>query len=338
MPVTMRDVAERASVSIKTVSNVLNDYPYIRPETRDRVLRAVEDLGYRMNHSARALRSGRSGAISLVVPDIRNAYFAELAAAVIDAADGLDLSVIIEQSGGVPERELQLVQGRRTVPVDGVLYSVAGLGEEDAHLLANLPTPVVLLGERIFRGPLDHVTMQNVEGARAATEHLLDGGRRRILAFGAGAAASVSSAGLRLRGYREALASRGLEADPALVVDAQPWLREGGANAMRAVLDSGVRFDGVVAFNDLIGLGALRVLLDSGVRVPDDVALVGFDDIDETRFTSPSMSTVDPGRREIAETALAFLRDRIAAGSGDDIAPREHLSRFHLRERESSRR
>ena len=336
MPVTMRDVANLASVSIKTVSNVLNDYPHIRPATRDRVLAAVDELGYRMNHSARALRSGRSGAISLVVPDIRNAYFAELAAEVIDAAAAYDLSVVIEQSGGVPERELQLVQGRRTVPVDGVLYSVAGLGEEDAGQLADLPTPAVLLGERIFRGPLDHVTMQNVEGARAATEHLLDGGRTRILALGSGPDETISSAGLRLHGYREAIAARGLDPDPGLVVDAQPWLREGGAAAMRAAIESGLRFDGVVAFNDLIGLGALRALLDAGIRVPDDVAVIGFDDIDETRYASPSMSTIDPGRREIAETAVAFLLDRIAP-TGVEIPPREHLSRFALRPRESSR-
>jgi DNA-binding LacI/PurR family transcriptional regulator len=332
----MRDVAERASVSIKTVSNVLNEYPYIRPATRDRVLRAVDELGYRMNHSARALRSGRSGAISLVIPDIRNAYFAELAAVVIDAAADSGFSVLIEQSGGVPERELQLVQGRRTVPVDGVLYSVVGLGEEDAHLLAGLPTPVVLLGERIFRGPLDHVTMQNVEGARAATEHLIALGRTRILAFGADASASISSAGLRLRGYREAMQAAGLEVPAELVVNARPWLREGGARAMQAVLDAGTRFDGVVAFNDLIGLGALRVLLDAGIRVPEDVALIGFDDIDDTRYVSPSMSSIDPGRREIAETALRFLLDRVDA-AGAEIPPREHLSAFEVRQRESSR-
>lgn len=332
----MRDVAERASVSIKTVSNVLNDYPHVRPAVRARVLAAVDALGYRINHSARALRSGRSGAISLVVPDIRNAYFAELAAEVIDAAAADDLSVIIEQSGGVARRELELVQGRRTVPVDGVLYSVAGLGEEDAELLADLPAPVVLLGERIFSGPLDHVTMPNVEGARAATEHLLNGGRTRILALGSGPDETISSAGLRLRGYREALASHGIEPDSGLVVDARPWLREGGADAMRAVLATKLDFDGIVAFNDLIGLGALRVLLDAGVRIPDDVALVGFDDIDETRYTSPSMSTIDPGRREIAETALAFLRERIG-DPGRAIPPREHLSAFRLQVRESSR-
>jgi len=336
MPVTMRDVAERASVSIKTVSNVLNDHPHVRPEVRRRVLAAVGELGYRMNHSARALRSGRSGAISLVVPDIRNAYFAELAAEVIDAAAAFDLSVLIEQSGGVAERELELVQGRRTVTVDGVLYSVAGLGEEDAEQLADLPTPVVLLGERIFRGPIDHVTMRNTEAARAATEHLLDGGRTRILALGSGPEETVSSAGLRLRGYRQALAARGIPADPRLVVDAQPWLREGGAEAMRAALASGTAFDGVVAFNDLIALGAMRALRDAGVRVPEDVAIIGFDDIDETRYASPSMSTIDPGRREIARTAVAFLRERIA-GSDADLPPREHLSAFTLRARESTR-
>jgi DNA-binding LacI/PurR family transcriptional regulator len=331
----MHDVASLAGVSIKTVSNVINDYQYLKPETRQRVLDAIEQLGYRPNLSARGLRSGRTGVISLIIPDIRNAYFAELADEVMRAAGARGLSVIIEQSNGDRDRELSLLQGPRTTMVDGILYSVLGLEERDAHLLDKIETPMVLLGERIFHGPTDHVTMQNAASTKAATKHLLSRGRRRIVAFGAHAGEVVGSAGLRLAGYREALAEAGIEFDADLVVEVGDWFRKTGADAMHRLLASKVPFDGVVAFNDLIGLGAMRVMQEAGIRIPQDVAVVGFDDIDETRYTLPTLSTINPGKEEIARVAVSFLQERIAAGARA-LPPREHLAEFNLVERESS--
>lgn len=335
MSITMHDVARVAGVSIKTVSNVINDYPYIRAETRQRVQDAIDSLGYRPNLSARGLRSGRTGVISLIIPDLRNPYFAELADSVMRAAQVRNLSVIIEQSGDDRQTELDLLQGSRMQAVDGILYSVLALGEDDAHLLDSIQTPLVLLGERIFHGPTDHVTMRNVEGAKAATEHLLSLGRRRIVALGAHRGEVIGSAGLRLAGYREALDDAGLEYDERLVGEVGGWYRSGGADAMRLILASAVEFDGLVAFNDSIALGAMRVMQEAGLRIPDDVAVIGFDDIDETRYSLPTLSTIDPGRDEIAETAVRFLIERIARPDVA-IAPREHLSQFSVVAREST--
>ena len=331
----MHDVANLAGVSIKTVSNVVNDYQYLKPETRQRVLDAIEKLGYRPNLSARGLRSGRTGVISLIIPDIRNAYFAELADEVIRAAEAENLTVIIEQSKGDRERELALLTGPRTSMIDGILYSVLGLEEDDAHLLDNIETPMVLLGERIFHGPTDHVTMRNAESTKAATNHLIKLGRKRIVAFGAHHGEIIGSAGLRLDGYREALAEAGVSYDEQLVVEVGEWFRKNGADAMRALLATGVKFNGVVAFNDLIGLGAMRVMQEAGIRIPEDVAVVGFDDIDETRYTLPSLTTINPGKSEIARVAVAYLKERIAQGARA-IPPREHLAEFNLIEREST--
>ena len=205
MSPTLHDVARLAGVSIKTVSNVLNDYPYIRAETKQRVLDAIAELDYTPNLSARGLRSGRTGLINLIIPHLRNAYFAELADIVMREADQHGLSVIIAQSGGERKLELDLLRGPRAQMVDGILFSPLALTDEDNPLLASLKTPIVLLGERILEGPKDHVTMRNTEGAKAATRHLLDQGRRRIVAFGADPALVHGSAGLRLDGYREAL-------------------------------------------------------------------------------------------------------------------------------------
>jgi DNA-binding LacI/PurR family transcriptional regulator len=243
-------------------------------------------------------------------------------------------AVIIEQSGGERERELQILHGPRMRMVDGILYSVLGLTQEDADLI-DIPTPIVLLGERIFNGPADHVTMQNIEASQAATEHLLELGRRRLVAFGAHSGEVIGSAGLRLEGYRRALKRAGVPYRGELIVDVQSWHRADGAQAMREVLASGLTFDGVVAFNDSIALGAMSVMQDSGLRIPDDVAIIGFDDIDETRYSLPALSTVDPGRSEIAETAVRMLLERINGGS-EDIAPREFESSFKVIPRGSS--
>jgi len=331
----MHDVAALAGVSLKTVSNVVNDYPHIKPETRQRVVDAIETLGYRPNLTARGLRSGRTGVISLIIPDLRNAYFAELADSVMRAADAKGLSVIIEQSGADRARELEVLRGSRMQMVDGVLYSALALGEEDAHLLNSITTPMVLLGERIFHGPTDHVTMHNTEGARAATAHLISLGRTRIAVVGAHRGEVIGSAGLRLAGYREALAEAGLDYDDRLVGEVGGWYRSGGAEAMRLLLDSGAEFDGLVAFNDSMALGAMRVMQEAGLRIPQDVAVIGYDDIDETRYTLPTLSTIDPGRDEIAEVAVRFLLERIANPAAP-IEPREHLAAYRLVQREST--
>ncbi|SMQ59329.1 LacI family DNA-binding transcriptional regulator [Agreia sp. VKM Ac-1783] len=334
MAITLHDVARLAGVSIKTVSNVINDYPHIRPATREKVEAAIDELGYQPNLSARSLRSGRSGVISLLIPDLRNAYFAELADAVMRAARAKGLSVIIEQMPGGKKEELEILRGPRMQLVDGILYSVLALGEEDAHHLDN-SMPMVLLGDRIFHGPKDHVTMQNTEGSRAATEHLLSLGRRRVAALGAHPGEVVGSAGLRLDGYRQALAERGVEYDPALVIPVMSWHRQDGAEAMRAFLAEGVAFDGLVGFNDSMALGAMRVMQEAGLQIPGDVAVIGFDDIDETRYSIPSLSTIDPSKDQIAETAVDLLLERIENPDSDAPA-RDLATEFRVVQRESS--
>jgi DNA-binding LacI/PurR family transcriptional regulator len=332
--ITMHDVAGLAGVSIKTVSNVINGYQYIKPETKQRVTEAIEKLGYQPNLSARGLRSGKTGVISLIIPDLRNPYFAELADAVMRAAAKVGLAVLIQQVGGDREAELEALHGPRMTSVDGILYSVLALGEDDVEQV-RIPTPMVLLGERIFNGPTDHVTMHNIDGVKAATEHLLARGRTRLLAFGAHPGEVIGSAGLRLTGYRQALEAAGIAYDEQLVVEVGNWHRYDGAAAMREFLASGVDFDGVVAFNDSIALGAMRVMQEAGLRIPEDVAVIGFDDIDETRYTLPTLSTVSPGMDEIAETAVRFLQERISEGA-HAIPPREYLSSYRILERESS--
>lgn len=307
----MHDVAARAGVSIKTVSNVVNGYPYIREETRARVEHAIAELGYQVNLTARNLRRGRTGLVGLAVPELSLPYFAELADTVIRAAEARGLTVLIEQTGGVRERELEVLRGQRRQFTDGLIYSPLALGPDDAHELESIGYPMVLLGERIFGGPADHVTMSNVEAARAATAHLLGLGRRRIAVVGAHPGEEVGSAALRLRGYAAALAEHGVPYDPALVGVAWRWHRAAGAQAMAALLDADLGVDAVFGLNDALALGALHTLHQRRVDVPRDVAVMGFDDVEETAYASPPLSTVRPGREQIAATAIDLLVARI---------------------------
>lgn len=331
---TLHDVARAAGVSIKTVSNVINGYPHIRAETREKVETAIELLHYQPNRAARSLRSGRTDMIGLIIPDLRNPYFAELADDVMRAARTHGFSVLIEHFDLDRDSELAALRDAHLRGLDGILHSVLTLEQGDAALLERVPVPMVLLGERLFNSSRDHVTMRNADAAQAATAHLLDHGRRRILALGSHPSEESGSPGLRLQGYANALAEAGVAFDDALVIPVDLWHRADGAEAMRSVLDGGMTFDGVVAFNDSLALGALRVLLERGVRVPDDVAVIGFDDLDETRYSLPALSSIAPGRAEIARTAVQMLIARITGA--DTGPPREVLTDFTLVAREST--
>lgn len=335
----MHDVARVAGVSIKTVSNVINDYPHVRPGTRDRVNDAIQQLDYRPNLSARGLRSGRTGVIGLAVPSLRENYFAELADAVIRAAEKRGLGVMVEQTGGQRDAETRAVSSSRPRFLDGLLFSPVSLGQEDVSLLA-VDSPLVLLGERIFNGPTDHVTMHNMSSAQAATEHLIEIGRRRIALIGADPRHGddeANSANLRLRGYRRALERAGIPFDQDLVRPAvmSDWNRAGGAAATHLLVKEGVDFDAVFALTDTLGLGVLRALGEEGLRVPEDVAVIGFDNIDESTYSIPSMSTIDTGRDEIAAIAVDRLIERIKE-KGERRPPETYKPDFRVVRREST--
>ena len=328
----MRDVARQAGVSPKTVSNVMNGYPYIREETRTRVLAAIDALGYQMNISARNLKSGRTGIIALAVPELSNPYFAELADAAIAAAGEHGLTVMIETTGADRERELGALARPRGHLVDGLLYSPLGLGPDDIDELKT-PTPMVLLGERIFHGPVDHVIIDNVEGTKAVVRHLLDRGRRRIAVIGIRPGEQVGTAAIRYDAYADALVEYGVPVPAELAIAGGKWHRDNGSAAIEELLTKKLEFDAVFALNDTLALGAVRALTAHGIRIPDDVAVAGFDNVDEARFSSPTLTTVDPNRVQIARTAVDLLVRRM---TGDDSEHQEIVAPYELFTREST--
>ncbi|MER5519789.1 LacI family DNA-binding transcriptional regulator [Streptomyces sp. NPDC002763] len=333
MRVSLRDVAERAGVSIKTVSNVVNNYPHVTPATRARVQAVIDELGYRPNLTARHLRKGRTGIIALAVPELGNPYFAELAGAVIDAAAEHEFTVLLDHTGGEREQEILVSQGFRGGVIDGLILSPLTLEAEDLRGRSG-DVPLVLLGEREYGLPFDHIAIDNVAAARCAVRHLLGRGRTRIAYLGVRTDSVNQPAHLRLDGWRAELAAAGVPAPDSLVVPVGGWDRDDGARAMAELLDSGVRPDAVFAFNDLIAIGAMRVLHERGLRVPWDVAVVGFDDIAEGRFGAVTLTTVSPDKQAIAKMAVASLLRSLSGRA--EPGGRELTAKFELVEREST--
>lgn len=332
--VTMNDVGASAGVSARTVSNVLSGKIYVRPETRDAVLRAVKDLGYQLNVSARGLKTGRTGIITLAIPDLGIDYFSELAQAVMFAAESHGWTVVIQQTGARRETELDILSGATRLLSDGLLFQPHALGPGDEYSLVGA-RPLVLLGDRIFDGPVDHVTMANSEAASAAVQYLIDRRHARIAAIGANPAGGpVSAAALRLDGYTSALAANGIPFDPRLVAVADEWHLENGAMAMTGLLDSSVDLDAVFCFNDTLAFGAMHVLNSRGIRIPEDVAVMGFDNVKGAAYTYPGLTTIDPGSQRIAKTAVDLLAQRVSG----ELArpPRETVVDYSLVVRKSA--
>ncbi|MEP6852120.1 MAG: LacI family DNA-binding transcriptional regulator [bacterium] len=332
MPVNLKDVAVSAGVSVKTVSNVVNDRPYVRSDTRARVQAVIDAMGYRPNLPARQLRTGRSGLIALAVPEIDVPYFAELAGKIVRAAERRGWTVLIDMTGGERSRERRSAAGFPGDLVDGTIASPLSMTAREVAAVSK-GHPLVLLGEKLAHAGSSHVGVDSVAAAADATRHLISLDRRRIAAIGA-ADEATGTAALRLRGYQQAMAEAGRRPQSELIGAGGLYHREDGFRAMNAMLDGPVRPDAVFCFNDLLALGAIRALHCHGLDVPRDVAVVGFDDIEDGRYNTPSLTTIAPDKDALAEAAVRLLGLRMDGASG--AGQSEIRAPHHLVVRESS--
>jgi len=327
MPATLRDVAERARVSVRTVSNVVSGYEHVSAKMRARVQQAIDELGYRPNPVARTLRTGRTGLLALVVPEIDVPYFSALARDVIRAAADVGYQVMIDQTGHDHEREQDLLRGTdRNMLFDGMLFAPLATEPELREVNASRSMPLVLLGEHTFDGRFDHVAIDNVQAAADATEHLIAIGRTRIAAVGAQPKEHYATPQQRTEGYTKALVRAGLQPEPSLIRAADHYSRADGYSAASSLLSETPRLDAIFCYSDLLAMGAARAVFDAGLQVPEDIAIIGIDDIEEGRYARPSLSTVSLDTPFIAEHAIA----RIAARIDDPGLPAEEIVAPHL--------
>ncbi len=305
MRATVRDVAVRAGVSPKTVSNVVNGTVPVSPATRERVERAIAELDYVPNFSARGLRNGRNGMIALALPDLDTAYSSEIAHHVVEVAESRGLSVQIEETHGAADGERRLLSRARAQLVDGLILNPTRLETSAVQADVALP-PVVLIGE-VDQPIADHVWVDNVTAVRELTARLIRLGHRRMAVLGGLATASSR---LRLEGHALALAAAKLPGSEELIIAAE-WNTRGGAEALSRWLADHEPPDAVLCLTDSMAIGALHALWSAGLRVPDDVSVVGYDDIAEAAYLTPPLTTVGFDKREFAEAALGLLVERI---------------------------
>ncbi|MFC4018765.1 LacI family DNA-binding transcriptional regulator [Micromonospora sp. GCM10011542] len=305
MASTLKDVARLAGVSVKTVSNVVNDYPHISPAMRRRVDAAIAELRYRPNVFARTLRTGRTGVLALVVPDADVPYGDALAREVVHAAARQGYRVVIEQDATPP------LGGDRNVPVDGVLLSAPLAPAELVQAQVAAGRPVVLVGGEARDGRCDQITVDAARAAEDATAHLLRAGRRRIAAIGAYPTASAAVPRACTVGYQRALRRAGLAPVPGHPLPTSRHRRADGYRAARALLARPDRPDAMFCYSDPLAIGAMRAAFDAGLRVPADVAVIGIGDIEEGRYSRPTLSTVSVDTGFLAREAVARVAARI---------------------------
>lgn len=326
----LQDVADHAGVSVRSVSNVVNDYHYVSAPMRERVQASLDHLGYSVNHVARGLRSGRTGMIALVVPQLAEPYFAQLAQAVIRVAAARGLIVLVETTED-PQTETDIMHGSLRTVADGVLLSAT------AATIADQPdVPLVLLGEHPATQHGDHVGIDNVVAARTVVGHLLEQGCRRIAPLGV---ADTATSDLRLRGFRDELRAWRIQPLRRLMVHTPDWSPNGGYIAVQRLLDRPADQlpDAVFAFNDSLAYGAIRALREHGIAVPDRVAVAGMDNLATSAFVDPPLTSLAPDLDYIAENALTLLVKQI---EGNQHRPRQQrvFTPFELKARASSLR
>lgn len=330
MRATIVDVAREAGVSPTTVSHVINGTRHVAEPTRQRVRAAIERLNYEVNSLAQSLKRDRSQTIGLLITDISNPFFTALVRGVEDVANAAGYGVFLCNTDEDPEKELTYLRMLRRKRVDAILMAPTGTRQPVVDQLIELGFPLVCFDRPPPGAPCDSVLVDNVGGARQAVSHLIGLGHRRISVITG--LAGVGTTDERLEGYRRALVEHGLPVDAALVRVGNSRLN-GGLREMLALLDLPEPPTAVFSTNNLMTLGVLSALQSRQVRVPEDMAVVGFDDFDWAAVLRPRLTAVAQPTYEIGETAARMLIDRIEGRGGP--APRRIVLPTRLIVRES---
>lgn len=307
--VTIYDVAREAEVSAATVSRVLNGHATVDPTLAARVQTAVDALGYRPNKLARNLRRSRTSLWAVIISDIGNPFFTSLVRGVEDVAQETGYSVVLCNSDEDADKEANYIAAALAEQMAGVIISPSARARQGVESLLAGGTPVVAIDRELRGVAVDAVVVDNEHGAEVATSHLIESGYQRIACITG--PRKASTARRRLRGYQQALTAAGRDVDESLVRVAD-FREQGGYDAMVSLLAETPRPDAVFAANNLMTVGALECLVERGVAVPDEVGVMGFDDIPWATLVRPSLSTVGQPTYQLGRTAAQLLADRIA--------------------------
>lgn len=319
---SLADIAKALGVSKTLVSMVLNgkgNQNGINEDTQKRVWAKAKELNYKPNLMARSLRTGKSNTIGLIVSDISNAFYAQMCRAVEDAANKQNYTVLFGSSDEKPEKEQQLIQMLRDRLVDGLVLSTTQDNIEGIQELKEDKYPFVLIDRTIPSVETPYVTADNFQGGRDAVQHLIDKGYRRIglLRISPSHLTSISE---RVRGYREALETNGIAYDPDLVREV-PYnnIQETIATTIPELLALPEPVEAIFVLNNNLATGALQSISKLGLKIPEDIALLSFDDIDLFRLFNPAVSVVAQPIREMGTKAVELLIEKINNGEKSNV-------------------
>lgn len=304
MGVSLKEVAAKAGVSVATASRALADHPRISEATKERVRQAAEALGYTPSAIARSLVKQETRTLGVVTTSVTDPYAAELVRAVEDAAGAAGYTLLLLTSHHIPRRELAAIRSLQERRVDGIVV-ISPRGVAHYHeVLEHVTVPVVLVNNTLDHPRVHAVMADNRQGARLAVEYLLDLGYRRIAYVGGPTAGRTAQE--RLHGYLEALQAAGLEPDPDLIFPGQ-GRAEDGRRALQAMLALSPPPEAVLCYNDLTAFGVLAEAWALGVRVPDDLAVIGFDNVPFSELTAPPLTTVAQPTDEMGHAAVELI-------------------------------
>ncbi|MBZ9935890.1 LacI family DNA-binding transcriptional regulator [Mesorhizobium sp. BR1-1-16] len=322
--VTMIDIARHAGVSKSTVSLVLQASPLVKAETRDKVNAAIEALGYVYNRGAANLRGSRSNIVGMVINDLANPFFAELAVGIERVFHAAGYIPFIANTIENAKRQSEVLRSMSEHDIAGLIICPArGTRPADIEALAQIGVPTVLAMRRLAGPKFSSVTPDNLRGARRATEHLIALGHRRIAFFGG--YSDMIAQNDRCGGYQAALAAADIPFDRSLVIEGPPN-RDCGLNAIGHVLDMAEPATAALCFNDVVAFGVLSGLERRGLAAGRDFALVGFDDVAEARHTNPPLTTVHVDTGALGERAAHQVLRMIHG----DTRPEEFVSDVDL--------
>lgn len=306
---SIKDVARHANVSISTVSHVVNRTRFVSEKARTDVEAAIRALDYVPSAVARSLKSNTTKTLGMLIPNCSNPYFAEIVRSVEDHCFASGYTLILCNTDDAPRRQSVYLQVLAEKRVDGLIIISTGETSDLHDLLQGLTTPTVLLDREVTHVHCDLVETAHLQGGQMATEHLVALGHQRIACIGG--PADLSPSAQRIQGWRNALAAAELVDDLLWHSD---FTSQGGFNAMQEILQSGHRPSAVFVCNDLMGIGALSAAHEAGLRIPQDLSVIGFDDIELARFTSPPLTTIVQPKQRIGQLAVDMLLERIQGG------------------------
>ena len=308
--VTMKMVAQYAGVSEATVSRVLNNNPTVAEDLRVRTLDAIEKLGYQPNRAARRLRANSSDVLGLIVSDIENPFFTSVVRGVEDTAHTSQKSVILCNSDENPTKQKNYLKIMEAERVAGIIIAPTNMTNgESLHRLTQSGIPIVLLDRQVDDFEFDTVVVDNVRGTFTGVKHLIDLGYERIAMIGG--APTLSNARDRYQGYRQALQAAGLTIDERLIKEGD-FKTESGNRFAKELVQSPTPPQAIFIANNLMTLGAVRALRELNIRVPDDIAIVGFDDTPWANELMPPLTVVSQPTYELGQTATQLLLNRLA--------------------------